>query len=338
VLEGPLVPEDVVASAPPPPVSQAPHPSPIEPLQFAQPLPDFVPPPSPRRSYRWLAWATVLITLMVLAFLATPANFRDALFQKTQSIAGSPATTNNSRPVGNSDSKSPITDARHATPATDPERDATKSDTLATKSLKVIIDPGHGGADIGTRGPNGLLEKNVCLEVALRLGQLIEDGLPGTEVIYTRSDDQNVSQQHRGAAANDSSANVFISIHADSLSASQKLQVYYLGAVPAKRSRRARKESGASDVALELAGDIQDAMVQEFALRAATGPTAAPALPAFSVLSNAQVPAVVAEIPFAEGSPLVDPDQRQKLAESMYRGIAAFLKERPENSSAASTN
>jgi N-acetylmuramoyl-L-alanine amidase len=227
---------------------------------------------------------------------------------------------------------------RRTTPAVDTARDATNNDAVTTKVWKIVIDPAHGGADSGARGPNGLLEKNVCLEVALRLGQLIEDGLPGTEVIYTRSDDQNISQQRRGAAANDSSANLFISIHADSFSDGEKLQVYYLRAAAAKRSRRVRRDSGVSDVSLRLAGSIQDTLVQEFALKAEKSPIPAPAQPAFSVLNEAQVPAVVAEIPFAEGSPLVDPDQRQKLAESLYRGIATFLKERPEDSSAASTN
>ena len=88
----------------------------------------------------------------------------------------------------------------------------------------------------GTRGPNGLLEKSVCLEVALRLGQLIEENLPGANVIYTRNEDQNLSPQRRSALANDSSADLFISIHADSLGEGQGLRVYYPGGGPEKKS------------------------------------------------------------------------------------------------------
>jgi N-acetylmuramoyl-L-alanine amidase len=60
----------------------------------------------------------------------------------------------------------------------------------------------------------------------------------------------------------------------------------------------------------------------------------APAQPPFAVLSDLQVPAAVVEIPFTDGSPLLDPSQRQKLAEGLSRGIAAFAKENASRTSA----
>ena len=210
-------------------------------------------------------------------------------------------------------------------PANNSGNDGAKADA-AIKGLKIVIDPGHGGIESGTRGPNGLLEKSVCLEVALRLGQMIEDNLPGAEVIYTRSDDQNLSAQHRAAIANESSADLFISIHADSLD-SQGLQVYYADAGPEKKSVGPVNARKASHLSSELAGDVQNA------LRNGAPPMHAPADPAFAVLNSVQVPAVVAEIPFSgSDSPLLDPAQRQRLAESLYRGIAAFLKSAPDRS------
>src|SRR5438309_3584595 len=63
---------------------------------------------------------------------------------------------------------------------------------LGLKINRIVIDPGHGGYDTGTMGPHGLLEKNLCLDVALRLGQLIEENIAGAEVLYTRKDDRHV--------------------------------------------------------------------------------------------------------------------------------------------------
>lgn len=71
-----------------------------------------------------------------------------------------------------------------------PNRDGQRSLTraLGLKISRIVIDPGHGGHDTGTIGPHGLMEKDLCLDVALRLGRLIEEKLPGAAVIYTRKD------------------------------------------------------------------------------------------------------------------------------------------------------
>ena len=65
-----------------------------------------------------------------------------------------------------------------------PTRDGQRSLTraLGLKIGRIVIDPGHGGHDTGTIGPHGLMEKDVCLDVALRLGRLIEQKLPSAEV------------------------------------------------------------------------------------------------------------------------------------------------------------
>jgi N-acetylmuramoyl-L-alanine amidase len=78
-------------------------------------------------------------------------------------------------------------------PPTSPKatRDGQQSLTreLGLKISRIVIDAGHGGKDTGTIGPHGLMEKDLCLDVALRLGKQIEQKLPGAEVIYTRKDD-----------------------------------------------------------------------------------------------------------------------------------------------------
>jgi N-acetylmuramoyl-L-alanine amidase len=80
---------------------------------------------------------------------------------------------------------------------------------------RVVIDAGHGGHDTGTIGPNGLMEKELVLDVALRLGKLVTEQL-GTEVIYTRPDDTFIPLEDRTKIANRERADLFISIHANS--------------------------------------------------------------------------------------------------------------------------
>lgn len=316
-------------AAPATPVSAQPfQPSPIppqEPPPLSSQYPEYLPPPPPR-SRHWLAWIAVPAALLIFAFFAAPPYMREALLQRFQPVAGSAASIKESRPAPTT-ARKPIstTDAEQASPVGDRPGGATASDATA-KSWKIVIDPGHGGADSGAHGPNGLLEKNVCLEVALRLGQMLEDELPGTEVTYTRSDDQNISAQRRGAAVNDSAADLFISIHADSLGDGQGPRVYYFGGGE-KKSAGPASERDSAKLSLQFAGDIQDALVQQLALKGDETPTRAPTQPAFAALSDLQVPALVVEIPFSDGSPLLDPTQRQKLAEALYRGIVAFVKE-----------
>ena len=69
---------------------------------------------------------------------------------------------------------------------------------LGLKVQRIVIDAGHGGHDTGTIGPTGLLEKDLVLDVALRLGALIQSRM-GAEVVYTRSDDRFIPLEERTA-------------------------------------------------------------------------------------------------------------------------------------------
>ncbi len=64
---------------------------------------------------------------------------------------------------------------------------------LGLKIGRIVIDAGHGGHDTGTIGPTGLMEKDLCLDVALRLGKIIQLKLPSAEVVFTRNDDTFIS-------------------------------------------------------------------------------------------------------------------------------------------------
>ena len=80
----------------------------------------------------------------------------------------------------------------------------------------IVIDAGHGGKDAGAIGVGGLQEKTITLDIARRLGKLIQKNL-GIKVIYTRDDDAFIPLWKRTRIANDSGGKLFISIHANSV-------------------------------------------------------------------------------------------------------------------------
>src|SRR5207244_2693901 len=113
-----------------------------------------------------------------------------------------------------------------------PTRDgqSTLTRALGLKIGRIVIDAGHGGGDTGTIGPTGLMEKDLCLDVALRLGKIIQQRLPGAEVVYTRQSDSFVPLEERTAIANQARADLFISIHANSSPdhKTRGVETYYL--------------------------------------------------------------------------------------------------------------
>lgn len=80
---------------------------------------------------------------------------------------------------------------------------------------KVVIDPGHGGKDPGTSGKFSK-EKDIVLDIALELGDIINEYLDDVEVIYTRKKDKFVPLDKRAEIANKNDADVFISLHVNS--------------------------------------------------------------------------------------------------------------------------
>ncbi len=222
---------------------------------------------------------------------------------------------------------------------------------LGLKINRVVIDPGHGGHDQGTSGPKGLLEKDLVLDVALRLGKLLEQRL-GSEVIYTRSDDTFIPLRERTEIANQKKADLFLSIHANSSPASNVagIETYYLNFTSSSDSLdvAARENASGQNTVYELS-DLVSSIAKhdkieeskEFATEVQTalqsfetkyipgakdrGIRKAP----FVVLIGAQMPSILAEIGFIsnrqEESLLNKPDHRQKLAEALYKGVSKYV-------------
>src|SRR5207253_6763753 len=110
------------------------------------------------------------------------------------------------RPSTESDS-SEVTDRDSSRQAASPDaaRPGTLTRALGLKIGRIVIDPGHGGHDTGTIGPHGLREKDLVLDVALRLRRLVEQKM-GADAIMTRGDDTFIPLEERTAIANQKAA------------------------------------------------------------------------------------------------------------------------------------
>jgi N-acetylmuramoyl-L-alanine amidase len=238
--------------------------------------------------------------------------------------------------------------------APQPTRDgqSTLTRALGLKIGRIVIDAGHGGHDTGTVGPTGLMEKDLCLDVALRLGKIIEQKLPGADVVYTRSDDTFVPLEERTNIANQAKADLFISIHANSSRdhAARGIETYYLNLKgSAEAMEVAARENASSqegvhelqdlvmkiaktekiDESKELAEDIQDSLSKRIQKTSKPVKNRGVRKAPFVVLIGADMPSILTEISFlsnpADEQLLKKPEQRQKVAEGLYQGVASYL-------------
>ena len=239
-------------------------------------------------------------------------------------------------------------DIREAQPTASGDRSLIRA--LGLKIGKIVIDPGHGGHDTGTIGPNGLLEKDLVLDVAKRLGKQLER--LGAEVVYTRNDDTFIPLETRTAIANQEQADLFVSIHANSSSDSDArgVETYYLNFTSSPDALEvAARENAVSEKSIhelqdlvkkialkekidesrEFASDVQRALHSGLAAKNPgirdRGVKKAP----FVVLIGANMPSILAEVSFVSNPgderKLGTPEYRQRIAESLYRGISKYV-------------
>jgi N-acetylmuramoyl-L-alanine amidase len=221
---------------------------------------------------------------------------------------------------------------------------------LGLKMGKIVIDPGHGGRDTGTIGPTGLMEKDVALDVAKRLAKLVEERL-GAEVVLTRTEDVSLPLEARTELANQEKADLFLSIHVNSsrYAGVSGVETFYLNLTRSQADLEvaARENAGSNKSLHQLVELVQkialDDKIQEsrdfaahmqnalYRLARDQDPRArnrgvkkAP----FVVLIGAQMPSVLVELGFisnpAEERLMRDDNYRQKMAEALYAGIAAY--------------
>ena len=237
-----------------------------------------------------------------------------------------------------------------ATPRSSENATRSLTRALGLKVNTIVIDAGHGGHDEGTGGPHGVLEKDVVLDVSLRLARLLHDKL-GTEVVLTRSDDNFIPLHERTAIANQHHADLFLSIHANSSPSPEVAgtESFFLNfsSSPGAIDVAARENAGSEKTVSELKDLIQTITLNDkieeshtFAQNVQTALTAqalktnvnsrnrgvkkAP----FVVLIGASMPSVLAEIGFLSNSKdesnLNKPEYRQKIAEALYKGVSQY--------------
>ena len=240
-------------------------------------------------------------------------------------------------------------DMREAQPTASGDRSLIRA--LGLKIGKIVIDPGHGGHDTGTIGPTGLEEKDLVLDVSRRLGKLLQTRL-GAEVIYTRKDDTFIPLETRTAIANQESADLFVSVHANSSHDpdARGVETYYLNFTSSREALEvAARENAVSEKSIhelqdlvkkialkekieesqEFAADVQRSLHTGLAAKSPgqrdRGVKKAP----FIVLIGANMPSILAEVSFlsnpGDEHRLETADYRQKIAESLYRGIAKYV-------------
>ncbi|QSQ17329.1 N-acetylmuramoyl-L-alanine amidase family protein [Myxococcus landrumensis] len=225
------------------------------------------------------------------------------------------------------------------------------------RPARIVIDPGHGGAKEGAKGPGVLREKEVALQIAHRLRTKLEAA--GGEVYLTRERDTLMSLTERVSMTNDHGADLFISIHANSMptprmrARTEGVETYFLSANASGEAALAvaDRENAEAPVARAARGDSTLALILEDLVRteahsdssrlaysihprlvartkaADRGVQQAP----FFVLSGVECPAVLVEVGYIshpeEGAKLARGDYQEKLAEAISEGVLAFLRE-----------
>jgi N-acetylmuramoyl-L-alanine amidase len=216
-----------------------------------------------------------------------------------------------------------------------------------TGKFRIALDAGHGGWDLGTVGRKGLLEKNLVLDVTRRLGKLLQTRL-GSEVIFTRTGDDYLPLDQRADFANQSQADLFVSVHANySSSASARgVETYYTNTFSPPGSREIEKRDGGTvstltPVSLSV-GELHEKIEESRRLAASIQRSLYATLAAnssgirdrgvkgsqFLVLTGTTMPSILTEISFvsspADERNLQSEAYRQQIAEALYKGIARY--------------
>jgi N-acetylmuramoyl-L-alanine amidase len=229
----------------------------------------------------------------------------------------------------------------------------------------ICIDPGHGGGDPGAM--NGKVkEKDITLDISLKLGDLIQKAYPDMKIIYTRKKDVAVALKERGEIANRAKAQLFISIHVNSFinSAPKGAEVYVLGLHKSEASLQvAMRENQAIlyeedhtvtyghfdpgktesyilfnymknaslENSMKFAVSVHDELVKALSLERRGVKQAG-----FLVLHGAGMPAVLVETGFitnaADLKKLTSNSGREKMARSIFNAFVVYKKEVESNS------
>jgi N-acetylmuramoyl-L-alanine amidase len=184
---------------------------------------------------------------------------------------------------------------------------------------RIVIDAGHGGADDGTVGPQGVAEKDIVLDVALRLRALILLRLK-TDVLLTRDNDFFVALPERAEIANAGHADLFLSIHANSapVQSAAGTETWFLNPEGQPDRSESRKVAETIQRSIFALATLSNSAARNRGARHAP----------FVVLTRAEMPSILAEIGFlsnpADEFNLSLPEYRQRIAEALYAGVREY--------------
>jgi N-acetylmuramoyl-L-alanine amidase len=219
---------------------------------------------------------------------------------------------------------------------------------------KIVVDAGHGGNDPGAVGRSGLREKDINLDIAKRLSKLLKD--EGFEVVLTRSGDRFIELSRRVDIANDSKADLFVSVHtnANRVRSLKGFEIYYVSPYTSdsKRALSASKDgllkfgpacfadssrdlkavlwdmiyTSSRAESIELARTISRTVDSDMDVKVLGVKSAN-----FFVLKGARMPAVLVEIGFIsnrnEEQLLKNTYYRQQIADAIHRGILGYARD-----------
>jgi len=215
---------------------------------------------------------------------------------------------------------------------------------------QIVIDPGHGGKDPGCIGVNGLLEKDIVLDVCHRLKKLITSSSE-VEVILTRETDIFLPPENRTVVANQKKADLFISIHVNSHPDKRHsgIETFFLNfsqdpsvnRIAARENATSTKSIGmmkdileklaknskiveSKELATTIQNKLADNLAKKYSYIRNLGVKGGP----FWVLIGGEMPSVLVEISHLsnsrEGDRLKTPQYRQEIAQGIYEGIIAY--------------
>ena len=221
------------------------------------------------------------------------------------------------------------------------------------RPFRVVIDPGHGGHNMGAVGPYGVHEKYVTLIIASKVAELFK-GNPDVVVFFTRKDDSYVSLRDRAEMGNALDADIFLSIHCNAAAnpVASGIETFYVGPgsdestkelAGRENGEEASPKDGTPDQSLNmlLADMAFNGVVNESALLAETVQNSlmstfqgarnrqvrqAP----FTVLEAAEMPAVVIETGFithaVEGRQLLMSDYQDRIAAAIHGAVIEYMR------------
>jgi len=214
--------------------------------------------------------------------------------------------------------------------------------------LRIVVDAGHGGWDLGTVGRQGLLEKDLVLEIAQRLGKLLESRL-GADVILTRIDDNYIPLDERAEMANQAQADLFISVHANysDLPSARGVETYYTNFFVSPDAKDLETRQGPTGTKSAVTASLSPAELHEkieqsrrlaaSVQRSLYGTLAVqnPGLrdrgvkeASYVVLTETAMPGILAEVSFVSSptdeQKLRSDGYREQIAEALYKGIARY--------------